>query len=185
MNTPPAHAVLRLHIYLRSLLGFLILALAACSTVSHRPVGATTTFVVVRHAEKGNDDARDPSLSDAGRARALALALARLLADAPLSAVYATGYRRTQQTALPAAEAHGLTVTTYDAQSTAATFAAQLRAAHTSGTVLVVGHSNTVPEIVAALSGQPVEPMADTEFDRLYRVRIASDGTAMLEQSRY
>lgn len=167
----------------RRLTGCLVLALSACTALPSDPASTTTTFVIVRHAEKGNDDARDPSLSEAGRARALALA--GRLADAPLKAAYATDYRRTQQTAQPAAEAHKLTVTTYDAQQSAAAFATQLRAAHTSGTVLVVGHSNTVPEVAAALSGQSVEPMAESEFDRLYRVHIASNGTTTVERSRY
>ncbi len=108
-----------------------------------------------------------------------------MLADAPLRAAYATAYRRTQQTAQAAADAHGIALTVYDAQQPAPAFASQLRAAQTAGTVLVVGHSNTVPEIVAALSAQTVEPMAETEFDRLYRVRMAADGAATLERSRY
>ncbi|RYZ72864.1 MAG: hypothetical protein EOP91_06990, partial [Lysobacteraceae bacterium] len=89
--------------------------LAACATIA--PAGdpsAALTFVVVRHAEKAGDDPRDPSLSEAGQARAQALA--RLLADEPLTAAHATGYRRTQQTAQPAADAHSLRLTLYDAQ---------------------------------------------------------------------
>ncbi len=163
----------------------LALALAACTTAASRDAAdsAAVTFIVVRHAEKGGDDPRDPSLSAAGRARAQALA--KMLADAPLRAAYATAYRRTQQTARAAAAARGIAVTVYDARQPASAFASQLRAAHAAGTVLVVGHSNTVPEIVAALSAQTVEPMAETEFDRLYRVRIVAGGTATLERSRY
>ncbi|HEY5971896.1 MAG TPA: phosphoglycerate mutase family protein [Pseudoxanthomonas sp.] len=169
---------------LRGLPSLLAFALIACA--SPPPPGsasATATFVVVRHAERSNDDAHDPSLSDAGHARAYALA--RLLARAPLKAAYATGYRRAQQTAQPAAEEQRLVVTTYDTESTAAAFATQLRVTHADGTVLVVGHSNTVPEIVAALSGQSVEPMADDDFGQLYRVNIGTDGTVTLEESRY
>ena len=140
-------------------------------------------YIVVRHAEKGTDDARDPSLSETGTARAQSLA--RLLADVPVDAIYATSYKRTQQTAQPTATARGLAVTTYDAKLPAATFVAQLRAAHIEGAVLVVGHSNTVPEIVSALSGQPVEPMPETAFDRLYRVTIDSNGIATLMQALY
>lgn len=183
MNTHPADVRISLHLRLGGLLAFLILALAACTTAPTSPAPAATTFVVVRHADKGNDDARDPSLSEAGRTRALALA--RLLADTPLTAAYATGYRRTRQTAQPAAEAHDLAVTTYDAQVSPQAFASRLRLEHAGGTVLVVGHSNTVPEIVGALSGQAVAPMAEDEFDRFSRVRIAPDGTATLDQSRY
>ena len=160
------------------------MAAAACSTA--RPVvdqSATTTFFVVRHAEKGTDDKKDPSLSDIGLLRAGRLA-ARLV-DAPLVAAYATGYRRTQQTAGPAAKGHGIVVTVYDAQLPATVLVSQLRKAHTHGTVLVVGHSNTVPEIVAALSGTVVPAMADDEFDRLYRIDIKADGTATLLQDRY
>ncbi|HYM86026.1 MAG TPA: phosphoglycerate mutase family protein [Pseudoxanthomonas sp.] len=142
-----------------------------------------TTFVIVRHAEKSTDDAKDPSLSEAGRVRAQSLA--RLLADAPLSAVYATGYRRTQQTAQSSADAHGIKVTTYDAQLPVSAFASQLRVAHAHGTVLVVGHSNTVPEIVAALSGQPVDAMSDDQYDLIYRVRTGSDGKVTLTRDRY
>lgn len=161
------------------------MAITACSTP--RPAvnqsATTTTFIIVRHAEKGADDKKDPSLSDVGLLRAGRLA-ARL-ADAPLVATYATGYRRTQQTAEPAANRHGIVVTVYDAQLPATALVSQLRKAHTHGTVLVVGHSNTVPEIVAALSGTVVPAMADDEFDRLYRIDIKADGTATLLQDRY
>jgi hypothetical protein len=51
--------------------------------------------------------------------------------------------------------------------------------------VLIVGHSNTVPEIVGALSGQNVEPIPDSQFNRLYRVDIGADGVARLTQSEY
>ena len=161
-----------------------ILMLAACSSTP--PAGETmdvTEYIVVRHAEKGTDDARDPSLSEAGTARAQSLA--RLLADTPLQAAYATAYKRTRQTSQPTTTARGLAVTTYDAKLPIATFVAQLRTAHAGGTVLVVGHSNTVPEIVSALSGQLVEPMPETAFDRLYRVTIDSSGAATLVQEHY
>lgn len=166
------------------LLSCLLLAVSACTASRQAAMpDATTTFVVVRHAEKSKDDARDPSLSEAGRKRALALA--RLLADAPLTAAHATGYRRTQQTAEPAAQAHGLTVRIYDAQQSATSLATQLLAADGGGTVLVVGHSNTVPDIVSALSGQAVEAIADDEYDRLYRVRIVAGGKPRVELERY
>ena len=167
-----------------SMLAGCILMLAACSsTPSADKTRGVTEYIVVRHAEKGTDDARDPSLSEAGTARAQSLA--RLLADTPLQAVYATTYKRTQQTAQPAATARGLAVTTYDAKLPAATFVAQLRATHAEGAVLVVGHSNTVPEIVIALSGKQVEPMPDTAFDRLYRVTVDTSGVATLVEARY
>ena len=158
--------------------------MAACSTTAPTAsAGATTTFILVRHAEKGTDDAHDPSLSDTGRVRAGRLA--RLLSDTPLTAAYATAYRRTRQTAQPAADGHGIAVTTYDAKMPDAAFASQLRAANARGTVLVVGHSNSVPGIAAALSGTAVEAMQDDQFDRIYRVSIGPEGKATLSQRSY
>lgn len=159
-----------------------VLALTACAAAPARDAGATT-FIVVRHAEKGTDDARDPSLSQAGQARAQRLAA--LLSDEPVNAAYATAYRRTFQTAQPVAENHFLRITTYDAQMPAPQFAERLRTLHKIGTVLVVGHSNTVPDIVGALSGRQIAAMGDDEFDRLYRIRIDADGKAALSQETY
>lgn len=158
--------------------------MAGCgTTASAKRADATVIFVVVRHAEKGTDDARDPSLNDAGRTRAYRLA--QLLSDAPLTAVYATAYRRTQQTAQPAADGHDIGVTTYDAKMSGAVFASQLRAVHARGTILVVGHSNSVPGIVAALSGTAVETMQDDQFDRIYRISIDPEGKATLSRRSY
>lgn len=141
------------------------------------------TYIVVRHAEKASADPRDPALSDAGRSRAEALAAQ--LHDLPVDAAYATGYRRTQQTTAPAARTHGLVVRTYDAKLPAAAFVARLRRDHPSGTVLVVGHSNTVPGIVAALCACAVASIDEGTYGGRYDVRIAGDGRATLEQGTY
>lgn len=160
----------------------MLLVLAACATAPARDDDAVT-FIVVRHAEKGTDDAQNPSLSEAGRVRAQRLAA--LLSDEPVNAAYATAYRRTHQTAQPVAADHFFRIATYDAQLPALQFAEQLRTLHKTGTVLVVGHSNTVPDIVGALSVRRVEAVGDDEFDRLYRVRIGADGKATLSQETY
>lgn len=161
-------------------------SLAACATpratTNDARAASLPTFVLVRHAEKATDDPKDPSLSDAGRARAERLAAS--FDGVQLTAVYATGYRRTQATAQPTAESHDLPVRTYEAGIPADAFAATLRATHASGTVLVVGHSNTVPAIASALCGCAVAPMRDDEFDRRITVRIAPDGSTTLEESR-
>ncbi len=157
---------------------------AACATTP--PSGAASAplaFIVVRHAEKATDDPQDPSLSPAGLARADGLA--ERLRDVPLAAVYATEFRRTRQTAQPAASANGLPVDAYFARGPADEVAAQWKQRHRAGTVLVVGHSNTVPGLVAALCGCTAAPMDDTEYDRLSIVRIDSDGRATLEVQRY
>jgi broad specificity phosphatase PhoE len=148
------------------------LLLAACTS---RPAGGDgVRFVVVRHAEKVADGSRDPALTAAGQDRAMALA--RRLADTPVVAVYATGFRRTRDTAAPTALGHGVAVTAYDANEPAAAFAARLRRAHRSGAVLVVGHSNTAPDIAAALCGCDVPAMDEEEYTRLMTVHVGRHG---------
>src|SRR5256885_56494 len=95
---------------------------------------ARSTIFIVRHAEKA-DTTKDPDLSEAGRVRAEALA--KVLRDANITAIYATEFKRTQQTAAPLAKALGLTVTTLPAENSAAVVA-KLRAS--IGNSLVVGH---------------------------------------------
>ncbi|NOT86642.1 MAG: histidine phosphatase family protein [Lysobacter sp.] len=152
-------------------------------TTTPAATAGETIFVVVRHAEKATDDPKDPTLTASGHARAQRVA--GRLADARVSAVYATGYRRTQSTAAPTARAHGLDVRTYDASTAAAELAARLRSAHASGWVLVVGHSNTVPAIAGALCGCEVAPLREDEYDRWIRIRTDRDGTTTLEEERY
>lgn len=150
---------------------------------SPAPSMAAATFIVVRHAEKAVDDPKDPTLSELGYARARQLG--ERLAGERVAAVYATGYRRTQLTAAPTAAAHRITTTTYDAGLPASEFAARLRSSHADGTVLVVGHSNTVAAIASALCNCEVAPVREDEFDRWISIRIGKDGKASVEQSRY
>lgn len=171
-----------MHLVIRCTLVALSLGLAACAASPSSPT-AVATYVVVRHAEKGAGDPKDPSLTEAGLERADALA--RQFAGKPLTAVYATAYKRTQQTALPSAQASEIGVTTYDAAGSITEFAAGLRAGHAPGTVLVVGHSNTVPEIVSALCDCPIAPMSDTDYGRVFEVTIDATGRASLVERSY
>lgn len=160
--------------------------LAACSTQPSESTpqprdSSMLEVVVVRHAEK-LAEGDDPVLSDAGRARAQRLA--DLLRAEPLVAVYSTDTQRTRQTAKPSADEHGLAVTSYNPRMPPAEFVAWLKQNHPQGSVLVVGHSNTAPAIAAALCRCDVEPMGETEFDRVMRVRFAADGSATLSIER-
>ena len=155
---------------------------AGCATHPDAAAPVVATVIVVRHAEKV-DASRDPDLSAAGRTRAQALA-ARL-DGVPLAAVYATEFRRTGQTVAPTADARRLTITPYGAGQPASATAARLRADHPRGTVLVAGHSNTVPDLVAALCACAVAPMADTEYDRFSVVTFDTRGRARLDVQRY
>lgn len=164
----------------------LIASLSGCmSTQTPRQPPAEpglATFVIVRHAEKRGDDPDDPALTAAGHARAQRLADS--LRDAPVGAVYSTHYRRAQQTAAPVAAMQGVQVTTYDAKISPVDLAAQLRRAHPAGAVLVVGHSNTAPDIAAALCDCEVASMDETEYDLRITVRVAADGGIALTTTR-
>jgi broad specificity phosphatase PhoE len=165
----------------------LLTAMMACScaSIDADRAGAADGMVVVivRHAEKATDDPKDPTLSDTGQARAERLA--DRLAGERVTAVYATGYRRTQQTASPTAVAHGLGIRTYDAAMPAAEFATRLRSEHVADVALVVGHSNTVSSIAGALCACTVAPLREDEYDRWITIRIDRNGAATMEETRY
>lgn len=143
------------------------------------------SIILVRHAERADTAAgaaptmaADPDLSAVGAERARRLAM--MLKDAGITAVHVTEFKRTQQTAAPLAAAIGVTPTVSPAADSDA-LVATLRAA--KGNVLVVGHSNTVPEIVVALGITPAFTIGDAEYDNLLVVSLSP--TPQLLRLRY
>jgi phosphohistidine phosphatase SixA len=136
------------------------------------PAAGQDAVFLVRHAERADAASGrstkmggDPDLSEAGRARAVSLAT--VLKDAGITAIYTTELVRTRQTAAPLAKALGLTPTVVSASDTAALVKAlEVR----KGNVLVVGHSNTVPEIIKGLGVRSPASIGDDEFDNLFVV---------------
>lgn len=164
-----------------ALLVLLTLAtLTSCRSVPDPSQGAT--FILVRHAENAADDTRDPTLAPEGLRRAERLAWS--LQRRPVVAVYATPYRRTQATAAPLAMDHGLSTTTYDPAEPAAALAARLRGAHAVGTVVVVGHSNTIPALASALCGCSIGPIAESEYGRRITLRAWPDHRVTVDDRR-
>ena len=148
---------------------------------------ATTTLIFVRHAEKVADASDDPSLSEAGKLRSAELA--RQLADADviagIDAIYATGYKRSQETAMPVANALSLPINTYDAADTETVLETILKN-HKGKIVLVVAHSNTLPELIANLgASKRVPPIAETEYDNIYVISIPWFGKTKTIRLRY
>ena len=142
---------------------------------SANTIAADTMIIVVRHAEKSTDDPKDPSLSEQGNARANKLAT--VLKDANIKAVYTTQYKRTQQTGLPPATQAGLQLevrpaTKENTKTYTSDLLKEIQKKHRGETVLIVGHSNTVPEIVKLLSHVDVTPIGENEFDRLYVITL-------------
>jgi len=142
--------------------------------------GEPAMVFLVRHAEK-QDTAGDPALTEAGWQRAQQLA--SLLRDAGIGFIYSTDFMRTRGTAAPLAGQLGLPVTLYD-WNERDTLVAELKTpGHRS---LVVGHSDTTPELVVMLGGEPGPPIDEPgEYDRLYVVSIGADGRVTTELRRY
>lgn len=133
------------------------------STVDAEP----PTIFLVRHAEKAATEGPDMDLSDAGRARAEALAT--VLKDTGITAIYTTELKRTQQTAAPTAKALHLEPAIIPAKDRAALMA-KLQGA--SGNVLIVGHSNTIPELIKALGITTPIDIADSDYGNLFVVLL-------------
>ena len=128
------------------------------------------TIFLVRHAERadaGRTAERDPKLSAKGEARAQALA--HTLRDARIHAIYATEFQRTQATAKPLADLLKIPVTIVPANKTAALVEA-LKTAKEN--VLVVGHSNTLPEILQALGIADPPKLGENDYDQLFLLTL-------------
>lgn len=166
-----------------------VLLLEGCASVPAVPAASTVmarTVYLVRHAEKGAQPAADPPLTAVGDARALALA--GVLADAGVRSIITTHLLRTRDTGRPLAERLGITPQVIRVAGPAADHAravAEAVRAMPPGAVLVVGHSNTVPLIIAALGGPRMPDICDAAYANLFVVQLAPDGTATLARTEY
>jgi broad specificity phosphatase PhoE len=140
---------------------------------------AQSTVFIVRHAERADAGTKpppgaDPDLSAAGRARAEALAA--MLKDARIGEIFVTEFKRTSQTADPLATLLGVEPTVIT-QKEGLALVQRLKSA--SAPVLVVGHSNTVPEVIKALGVAEAVSVDETEFDNLFIVVPGSTPSLM------
>jgi phosphohistidine phosphatase SixA len=147
---------------------------------------SASLIVLVRHAEKAAAPSDDPPLTAAGVKRAQALAAA--LRDAGVTAIITTQLRRTRETAQPLANALSLTpevvpVGAGEAGAHAEAVAAAVRR-NVGGVVLVVGHSDTIPAIIAALGGPRLPDICESVFSHLF-VLLPGAREARLVRSRY
>ncbi|HYJ30017.1 MAG TPA: phosphoglycerate mutase family protein [Allosphingosinicella sp.] len=138
------------------------LALAACATAAPEPP-REDAFYVMRHLHKA--DGTDPGLTTEGQG--CAARLAEELAGSNIGAIYASTTRRARETAAPTAARLRLTPAEYDPRDTPS-LVARVRAE--PGSVLVVGHSNTVPEIVERLGGARPGDLAEDRYGEVWRV---------------
>ena len=164
-----------------------IVLIALLTAIGFSPVSAldqpSMTVILVRHAEKNIEpENKDPDLSPAGLARAQELV--RIFGNTGITAIYATQFKRTQQTVKPLADKLGLPVTPVEAKRTT-DLVKQIRARNTGGVIFIAGHNNSVPEIIAALGGPQLPIIPETEYDNLFILTVKGDGSAKLLKLRY
>ena len=142
----------------------LISALLFCST----SVAESFTLYLIRHAEKDLATKIDPDLTEQGRETAAKLN--QYLMRIPLTKVYSSDYKRTRHTAQPIASQQKLTISIYDPRKLAE-FAKLLLSEKQSA--LIVGHSNTTPELIRLVGGE-AEAMSEDEYGELFIVTVDS-----------
>ncbi len=161
---------------------FILLALIAAAPAPSAPA---TVVIVVRHAERAPGSG-DPPISEAGQARALVLAEVGKVSG--VSVIITTQLQRTRQTAAPLAEALGITPAVVTTQSDVAKHASEIASTvrqHAGKTVLVVGHSNTVPAIVAALGGPKLPDLCEPEYDSMITMVLDAEGGVRTVRTRF
>lgn len=142
-----------------------------------------TTVILVRHAEKKlESDNPDPDLTPEGVARAQEIA--RVFGDAGVNAIYATQYKRTQQTVKPLADRIDVPVTLLNSNQTDE-LVNRIQTHHRGQTIFVAGHSNSVAAIVSVLSNEKYPEIPDNEYDNLFIVTIYRFGKAKVTKLKY
>ena len=163
----------------KMLLASAILALSACSGGHHKSEQGTTVFLV-RHAEKETTGS-DPDLTASGYSRAERLA--RILQREHVKSIWSTDYRRTVETATPLSKLIRIPVTLYNPADLAA-LADKIKS--NAETALIVGHSNTTPELAELLGGDAGPPIDEAEeYDRLYVLTGVGTDNTETEIRRY
>jgi len=128
---------------------------------------AGPVIFMVRHAEKASTAGKDPDLSVEGQKRADALA--HILKDSQITSVFVTELKRTQETAAPTARAAHLSPTVIPANDIGA-LAAKLRALN--GNALVVGHGNTIPDLLKALGIATPVSIPEDDYTEIFVVSV-------------
>lgn len=158
--------------------GLLCALLVAAACVSGAQ--AQRAIFIVRHAEKV-DESKDAALSAAGTRRAEALA--SFLREAGVTAIYTTEFQRTTQTARPLAQA--LKIEPVSVTLPGIELATRLRRDHADSVVLVVGHSNTVPELLEALGHKEAVTIDQGDYSNLFVVVPRSSAAPLVLRLRY
>jgi 2,3-bisphosphoglycerate-dependent phosphoglycerate mutase len=126
-----------------------------------------STLIVFRHAEKSDDGSKDPDLSEVGSKRATMLA--EMFRNTEIAAIFSTQYRRTMNTISPLCSLKNLQVTIYDPAKSG--YVDDLMNLYPGKTVVICGHSNTIPPLINALTRtSSIAAIPDSAFDDVFIV---------------
>jgi broad specificity phosphatase PhoE len=128
---------------------------------------AAPVIFIVRHAEKAATGGKDPELSAQGQKRADALA--NILKDSQITAVFVTEFKRTQETGAPTARSAHVSPTVVSAKDTGG-LVGKLRALN--GNALVVGHGDTIPGLLKALGIATPVSIPDDDYSEMFAVLL-------------
>ncbi len=141
-----------------------------------------STIYLVRHAEKVTN-MKDPGLTDQGKERAYFLV--EYLKNVKIDKVFSTDRFRTRLTAQPTASSRNLEIQLYDA-SDLQLFSEELKKDYAQQNLLVVGHSNTTPNLANFLCPEvPLETIGEWEYDKIFRVDFYKDGKCNCEKLKF
>lgn len=154
---------------MKNISSIVISAILLMAAVIAPALANPSQIYLVRHAEKVTT-VKNGDLTEQGKQRAKQLS--HMLKSAKVTTIYSSDYKRTQQTASPLAKQLNLKVQSYNPRELKA-FAEQLK--QQSGVIVVVGHSNTTPQLVRLLGGQ-AKNMTEDEYTRLYQLSFERDG---------
>lgn len=168
-----------------ALLGFFLGALLSFEAVSAQNCTDTTTIILVRHAEKILDQGSDPSLTEVGKIRAASLV--QVLQDMPPSVLYASQYKRTQETVQPLADTLHLPITIRPIQGRTEDFASvlwqEIQNEHCGKTIVIAGHSNTNPVLLSTFCHLNAV-INDSDYNQLF-VATYKNGACSLIRAKY
>jgi phosphohistidine phosphatase SixA len=177
----------------RKTLTLIAILLVLSSLVLAQTSEPVTTVFLVRHAERAEEPRQDPPLTEQGVARSQALA--RLLSTAGIKAIITSQFSRTKLTAEPLANKLGITLTSLSLK-TSPTNPRQIAEestketvdkilSHAGGSVLVIGHSNSIPDVIKMLGGDVAPPIDEKKFDDLFVVTVYAKGKAKVAHLKY
>ncbi len=175
-----------------TLIALIFLAVFSQSAFSQDDFKPKTVFLI-RHAEREDEPRQDPPLKKEGVARSQELA--RLLGNTGIKSIYTSQFTRTKLTAEPLATKLGLTVAPISLKSnpTNPRLIAEESTAEVVNkimerpgeNVLVVGHSNSIPDVIKMLGGDVVPTIDERKFDDLFIVTVYAKGKAKVTQMKY